>query len=181
MKRILILLAALCLLLLAACERNTGDPNVYDVEYQGKTYTVDQINQTIAVDGYVCHFKVSGHSSVKFEVTYPNGSEYYFTWSGNVGSGGYSGDYDESRYVSGDTLWEVLEQGKPGAQRNSGHWFIGLLLVGFGVLEAVYPQLSWYLSHGWRYKNAEPSELAMGLGRVTGVIMIIAGIICFFV
>lgn len=178
MKRILILLAALCLLLLAACEGDIGDPNVYDVEYQGKTYTVDQINRTIAVDGYVCQFRVSGNGNdIRFEVTYPNGA----TYSGMGWAGSHSDEYDASRYVSGDTLWEVLEQGKPGAQRNSGHWFIGLLLVGFGVLEAVYPQLSWYLSHGWRYKNAEPSELAMGLGRVTGVIMIIAGIICFFV
>lgn len=178
MKRFLILCMALCVLFLSACGKDSGDPNVYDVEYGGKTYTVDQNNRTIAFDGHVCQFEVSGSgSTMRFKVTYPNGA----TYSGSGWAGSHSDDYDPDRYVSGDTLWDVLEQGRPGEQKNSGHWFIGLLLVGFGILEAAYPQVSWYLSHGWRYKNAEPSDLVLGLGRVTGIIMIIAGIICFFV
>lgn len=182
MKRFLILCMAVSLLLLTACAGSSDDPNVYDVEYGGKTYTVDQINRTIAVDGYTCQFQVTGNgNSTDFKVTYPNGSTYWMRWSNSSGYGGYGGDYDESRYVSGDTLWSVLEQERPGAQRNSGYWFIGLLLVGLGLFETVSPQTSWYLSHGWRYKNAEPSELALGLGRVGGIVMIIAGVICFFV
>lgn len=30
-------------------------------------------------------------------------------------------------------------------------------------------------------KNAEPSELALGLGRAAGILMIVIGIICFFI
>lgn len=182
MKRGLILCLALCLMLLAACGEKTGDANVYDVEYGGKIYTIDQINRTIEVDGYVCEFQVtSSGNGAKFQVTYPDGSTYFWNQSGNMGAGGWSDDYDENRYVSGQTLWDVLEQDRPGAQKNSGYWFIGLLLVALGAFQTASPRTSWYISHGWRYKNAEPSDLALGLGRVGGVIIIIIGIICFFV
>lgn len=181
-KRFFVFCLTLCLLLLTACGQEKSDPNVYDVEYGGKTYTVDQINRTITVDGYTCRFQVTGSgNSTKFEVTYPDGSTYFMHWSGYSGSGGGSDDYDPERYVSGDTLWEVLEQDRPGTRSNKTHAGLGIFLLMFGIVEAVFPRGSWWLSHGWRYKNAEPSDLALGLGRTTGIIMILAGIICFFV
>lgn len=181
MKRIAGVLAALCLLFLSGCG-NTGDPNVYDVEYGGKTYTVDQNEQTIAVDGYACQFEVTGGgNSTKVTITYPDGSSWWHNWSGNSGYGGMSMDYDESRYESGYTLWNVLEQDRPGTRSDSTHAGLGILLLIFGILEAACPKVSWYLGHGWRYKNAEPSDLALGLGRAVGVLMVVTGVICFFV
>lgn len=181
-RRILTLCAALCLLLLTGCGKNAGDPNVYNVEYGGKTYTVDQNEQTISVDGYTCRFEITGSgSATDVTITYPDGSSWWHHWSGNSGHGGMSADYDESRYISGYTLWNVLEQGAPRTQRGSTHAVLGFLLILFGVFEAGWPKVSWYLSHGWRYKNAEPSELALGLGRAAGILMIVIGIICFFV
>lgn len=178
MKRILCLFAALCLLFLSACTADKGDPNVYDVEYKGKLYSVDQINRTIAVDGYTCEFDITYGG--RFVVTYPDGSTY--SADSDIGWGGsHSENFDPEQYVTGDTLWEVLEQDRPGAKQTSNHAGLGILLVLFGVLEAAFPQASWWLSHGWRFKNAEPSDLALGLGRTVGVIMILIGIICFFV
>lgn len=182
MKRIIGVLTMLCLLwTLAACGAEKSDPNVYDVDYAGKTYTVNQNEYTISVDGYTCQFEVTGGaSSTQVKFLYPDGSFWWQAWSGSSGYGGMSEDYDESRYISGYTLWNVLEQGVP-QTRGSAHGGLGILLVLFGVLEAVFPQVSWYLGHGWRYKNAEPSELAIGLGRFAGAAMIVIGVICFFV
>lgn len=178
MKRICCLFAALCLLFLSACGADKGDPNVYNVEYSGKTYSVDLISQTISVDGYTCEFNVT--YSGRFVVTYPDGSTY--SADADIGWGGsHSENFDPDRYVSGDTLWEVLEQDHPDAKQNPTHGGLGIVLVLFGVLETAFPQASWWLSHGWRFKNAEPSDLVLGLGRVVGVIMIIVGVICFFV
>lgn len=178
MKRIFCLFTVLCLLFLSACAADKGDPNVYDVEYGGKIYSVDWINQTISVDGYTCEFKVSGSPhDQRFTVVYPDGS----TFSGPGWFGTHSEDFDPGKYVSGETLWDVLEQDRPGTRQNSSHAGLGILLVIFGIFEAAFPQVSWWLSHSWRYKNAEPSDLALGLGRAVGVIMIIVGIICFFV
>lgn len=182
MKQRLVLLIAVCLLLLPACGKSTGDSNVYNVEYGGKTYTVNQNEQTISVDGYICEFDVSSRgNTTDVTITYPDGSSWWQSWSNGSGHGGFSNDYDDSRYVSGYTLWNVLERGNPGSGNGSAHAGLGILLVLFGVVEAVFPKGSWWLSHGWRYKNAEPSDLALGLGRAVGVGMILVGVICFFV
>lgn len=168
----------LCLLLVTACGQEKGDPNVYDVEYNGKIYSLNQIERTISVDGYTCQFDITHNG--RFVVTYPDGSTY--SADSDIGWGGsHSENFDPEKYVSGDTLWEVLEQDRPGARTNNTHAGLGILLLMFGIIETVFPQASWWLSHGWRYKNAEPSDLALGLGRASGVIMILIGIICFFV
>lgn len=168
----------LCFLLATACSADRGNPNVYDVEYNGKIYSVDLIKQTVSVDGYTCQFNVT-HGG-RFVVTYPDGSTY--SADSNIGWGGsHSEGFDPEQYVSGDTLWEVLKQDHPDARQRSTHGGLGILLIFFGILETAFPQAFWWLSHGWRYKNAQPSDLALGLGRVGGVILIIIGIICFFV
>ena len=41
----------------------------------------------------------------------------------------------------------------------------------------LWPEKMWYLSHGWMYKNVEPSELALRIPRISGVI----GLIVFLV
>lgn len=55
------------------------------------------------------------------------------------------------------------------------------MLVLLGALAVAFPRALWFFDHGWRYKNAEPSALALGLNRAVGVLALIAGLICFFV
>ena len=56
-----------------------------------------------------------------------------------------------------------------------------MLLIALGAFNALAPKAAWYLSHGWRYKNAEPSEAALFFSRAGGVVLIFFGIILFFV
>ena len=60
------------------------------------------------------------------------------------------------------------------------HILIGLICIVCGVINVVSPETGWYLSHGWQYRDAEPSDGALLWGRVGGVIAILLGIlICF--
>ena len=171
----------LALCLLAACGRSEN-PQVYSVEYNGKVFTVDQVHQTIAVDDYVCYFQVSGGAgNTTFDVTYPNGATYFWTSSGNSGHGGWSDGYDPDRYVPGDVLWDVLSLDRRSENSGSGRYRgPGLLLILLGAVNAAAPRAMWYLSHGWRYNNAEPSEVALFAGRAGGVAAILLGVFCLF-
>ena len=96
MKRFCLWIAVLLsVLTLCGCQ-NKEDPGPYDVAYDGKTYTVDQEQGTITCDGVVYQFEVSsrGGDSVELDITYPDGSRYYWTMDGSFGHGGWSDDYD---------------------------------------------------------------------------------------
>lgn len=54
---------------------------------------------------------------------------------------------------------------------------VSFLLIVMGIFQLVSPQTAWYLSYGWRYKNAEPSDIALVMERMGGVVAIIVGII----
>ena len=97
LKLVIPVLLAAALIFLASCGHG-GTSQVYDVEHNGKIFTVDQANQTIASEGHIYSFEVSGNGgNVKFKVTYPDGSTYWWSQGGNVGYGGWSDDYDPGR------------------------------------------------------------------------------------
>jgi len=54
---------------------------------------------------------------------------------------------------------------------------VGFILIIIGVISAVSPQSAWYMSIGWKFRDAEPSDAALAMHRITGVIGVIIGII----
>ncbi len=54
---------------------------------------------------------------------------------------------------------------------------ICFLFIVIGLFSLVSPNESWYLSHGWKYKNAEPSGTALVFIRISGIISIILGFV----
>lgn len=55
--------------------------------------------------------------------------------------------------------------------------FIGFLFLMMGVIAAVWPYAGWYMSVGWKLKDAEPSDGYLVMQRVSGVIMALIGFI----
>ena len=179
MKKMCVILLVLLMLLLPACGQEEAR-TVYSVGINNVQMTVDTQNMTISDGMHTYQFEITGNN---ITITYPNGATFYWSWSGNVGSGGWSEDYDDSTYTDGHILLQALEM-KPGTQNKrerSGNPLAGLLILGLGLWNAVAPYSSWYLSHGWRYKDAEPSDAALGFTRFSGIAAIIVGIILLLV
>ena len=180
MKRLLITIVCL-LLVMSLCACSTSEGEVYTVSKNGTDYVIDQANGTISDSTYTYQYSISGSSSgYTINITYPDGSTYWWRTqsSGNfvAGSGGWSDDYDENRFVDGDTLCDILEEGVPKEKDPKNVGLILLLLV-VGIFNTASPRSAWYLEYGWRYKNAEPSDLALGLNRLGGIVAIIAAVI----
>ena len=183
MKKMCVILLVLLMLLLPACGQEEAQ-SVYSVGIDNVQLTVDTQNMTISDGMYTYHYKaISIGSGIQTTITYPNGATFYWSWSGNVGSGGWSEDYDDSTYTDGHILLQALEM-KPGTQNKrerSGNPLAGLLILGLGLWNAVAPYSSWYLSHGWRYKDAEPSDAALGFTRFGGIVAILVGVVTMIV
>ena len=175
--RVCILIVLISLLMCACGETST----IYTVEKNHVSYEVDTENETISDGTNVYQYEFSGNkSSYNVNITYPDGSTYWFRMLDGSGYGGWSDDYDEDRYVDGDTLSDVLLEKAP-KEVNSGNWLAALFIGVVGIFNIVSPYSAWYLEYGWRYKNAEPSDIALGLNRVVGVIAVIVAVALLFV
>lgn len=178
--------AILCVLLglsLFAC--TASQPSVYRAQRDGKEYVVDTVSKKISDGTHTYHYSLDGDSGgYSIEITYPDGSTYWWRTqsSGSIvtGHGGWSNDYDENRYVSGDTLCDILEETLP-EKKEPRNILLILLLLAIGIFNAVSPHTAWYLENGWRFKNAEPSDLALGMTRLAGIVFIAVAIITIFV
>lgn len=51
-----------------------------------------------------------------------------------------------------------------------------LLIIIASVCSIIWPKTIWYLTEGWRYKNVEPSDLALTMIRVGGIAGILWGL-----
>ena len=178
MKKLLMIAAAL--LLLCSCAGKESSP-VRTVESYGRVYTVDTENQTITYEGVVYSFDIesSGGQGYSVRFTAPDGATSFWNEVGMGGAGGWSDDWDMDVWPS--DLAKALNGGSQSARRGTGNPLLGLLLIAIGAFHALAPGTAWYLSHGWRFKDAEPSEAALFFSRAGGMVAIFIGIIFFFV
>ena len=180
------LLCTLIVVVLCSCSfSKTGRSATYTVTKYGMDYVVDYDKGTISDGTYIYRYELSGGSKgYSINITYPDASTYWWTAQNNgsfsSGYGGWSDDYNENRYVDGRTLCDVLEENVP-KEKESKNILVILFLFVIGIFNIVSPATAWYLEYGWRYKNAEPSGLALGMNRFGGVIAIIVAVIMIFV
>lgn len=57
---------------------------------------------------------------------------------------------------------------------------VHFIFIGVGLFYLLMPKAAWYLEIGWKIKDSEPSDLAIILHRVMGLILIIIGLLKFF-
>jgi len=184
LKKLAFFACLLCVLLVCSACLEQHD-STYEVTLNHRVFTVDSTARTIECEGQVISYTYSGEGSsgIRYEFTYPDGATYWWVDRDFAGHGGWSEDYDESIHIPGDDLIQVLNPGKnkTKADEKSGNPFIGLLLIALGLFNALAPQKAWYFSRGWYYKNAEPSDAALGWFRFSGIAIIVIGVILLFV
>ncbi len=176
MKRILPILISL--LLAAALWGCVAAHDSSPVSFNG--FQVDTENATISHSTLTYHYTFSGNSqSYSITITYPNGSSYWCSKSGATVTSGWSNDYSENGYADGDTLCQVILASVPQGP-DTGKLLGAGILFALGAFLLAFPQLAWQLEFGWRYREAEPSDAALILARVSGGVVIFLGIILLF-
>jgi hypothetical protein len=54
--------------------------------------------------------------------------------------------------------------------------FIGIMLILIGLLNVKFPAFLWFISTGWKFADAEPSDIALGINRFIGYFLLVAGV-----
>jgi major membrane immunogen (membrane-anchored lipoprotein) len=175
LKKLLLCLVLLLTLIFSSCSVKNED--TYDITYQDGTYSIDTVNKTILHEGQTYRYDISG---AEITITYPDNSQYWWTKLNDGGYGGWSDNYDENKYVAGDILVKVLT-GEIPTNKSEKNYLAVIILLALGIWSAVSPRSSWYLSHGWKYKNAEPSDIAITITRIGGILLILISVILIFV
>lgn len=162
------------------CACSSEESRQYTVTRNGIDFTIDTENGTIFDGTYTYDYVFSGNSSeYSAMVTYPNGSSYQLDMYGNgAGTGKGSDDYDKEKYADGYLLCKILGEKAPKKPIAKN---VGLLLVVlvFGIFGAAFPRVAWKLEIGWMTKNGEPSDVALGLYRWGGVVLIVVAVALF--
>lgn len=191
-KCVLIVLMLLALVL-GACNSNTAKAELYseavEIDGQSLIITLDENNLsfgTITSENgtYTFEYGVSGNNIV-FTVTYPDGRCFSQTEISGVFT--TSAEYDSGERRNKDYIdifalnlgiERVMDNARGTSNSGSPSIFLALALISIGVWNLFGARNVWWFSHGWWYKNAEPSDLALVLYRIAGVFLIFAGIIC---
>lgn len=188
MKRFCVFVTTVLLLFaLSACGKEPEQPAPQAIEIAGQqgTITFEPGNRsagTILLESGSYSFSYDRNGTLT--VTYPDG--YLYTQTNINGGYGTPPDYDAAEreakgYPDGLSLaWGIeraMKQDSRGG-RGSATPLLAVCLLGLGAWNLFAPRSAWWLGWGWRYRNAEPSDLAIGLYRVGGGILIFAGIIC---
>jgi len=163
----------LCILLLFSLCACASMPHI--VERGNKTFEIDYENNTISDGRHIYAFTFSGDAiDYVIELTYPNGATYCLTQSQYFGTVSTSDDYKELIYTKGEVLCDLIAEHRPGATIPAKAIAIVILFLG-GIFQIIAPNTALYIAHGWKYKNAEPSDFALGCCRVAGVAAIVIG------
>ena len=167
-------LLLVCWMLLAGCKKAEAGP--YTVEKNGVVYTIDMEQGTVSDGKETYHFTFSSKAyGYRLEIAYPDGYTYWWEQADNMGYGGWSEDYDETKYASGWDLEDVLTEGrKPAKEKNV---VLILLLLIVGGLHTAKPDAMWYLQYGWKFQDAKPSEEALMVNRLGGVLALVVAVL----
>lgn len=177
-KGFLVLLAAVLALSVYACA-GYGD-GTYTVEKNGVEYVVDTGEHTIFDGTYTYQYEFSGNrDKYQVDITYPDGSAYWWSADSYGGFGGGSGD-NMNGYADGGVLCEILAEKGPGGAADLSRILAAVFIMAIGAVGIFSPYTAWYLGYGWRFQNAEPSDAAMMFGRAGGVIAAVLGLFMLF-
>ena len=145
------------------------------VEVDGHALVVDFQAGTITGEGEVYSFAIQGDS---IRIDYPNGVSFVRTGNATAGYGPMDQPFSTAGYLSEDTLFKALEGGgAEGGWRLGSYAPLAVILLPLGIFSLVKPERAWYVSWGWRYKNAEPSDGALLAQRLEGVVLVVIGIV----
>lgn len=180
MKYRLFALILVLAVLLTGCQKKPQ--GYYAVMHNGKALSLDTVKQTVTHEDDVYTYTIQeSRDTVTMQITYPNGKTMTVSQNKASGAGNSSGGLtaeEAERYLSEWELLDVVQQTTTEKhQFHLGYFLLGILLLGTGVFFILDPETAIYWRHMWWFKDAEPTDFAIGMTRLGGVVSAIGGVV----
>lgn len=179
MKYRLFALILVLAVVLSGCQGKA--PDNYIVIHNGRTLSVNTIARTVTDGDDVYSYSVQeGTTSTVMEITYPNGKHMtvYQNYGSHGNSAGSLNAEEAERYLSEWTIFDAVQEATTERYKfHLGYFLLGILIAGAGVFLILDPETAIYWRHMWWFKDAEPTDFAIGMTRFSGVISAICGIV----
>ncbi len=184
MKKIAAFLTAGLILFLAGCSSKEAAEIDYVTSVDGQEVVVSffegtKSEGTITAENGTYSFSYAMDGTLS--IIYPNG----YTYSQKDINGGIAVSWphtetaEELGYLNGFFLAQMISSASDGNTK-SGAAIVSPLSIALGIWFVCSPKSVWWLSRGWWYKNAEPSDLGLLVYRLTGCVLAFIGILSFF-
>lgn len=175
----LVLMFTLLLVVLAGCSTKSNSVIIDGIEV-----TIDLENSQV-IAGENAYAYVTDEAQI--EIEYPNGMIFRRVYE----SDGTTDDWIKTSEAVDDAYLEKMGYLKPNVLINQVIRFspdgdktredspsaLGIFLITLGILNVAFPRWFWNIQYGWRYKNTEPTETAINIQRLGGIVAIVVGFI----
>lgn len=175
-KMIIALLCFILVISLSGCrQEKSSDSQIKTINKNGVNYVIDTEQCTIRDNQQTYSYVID---KAETTIKYSDGQSYTWKESEDMGMGIASPDFDYSTHVDPDILIDVIDEVyHVNNKQNSKNAVLGVILLIAGIIDAIWAERIWFFHWGWRYKNAEPSDLAIGVYRIGGIIAAMIGLI----
>ncbi|TCT16724.1 hypothetical protein EDC18_10119 [Natranaerovirga pectinivora] len=160
-------------------EKVTNNSYVFKSSSGGGAITINTFDRSSSMKRYDVYigsnvYILNGDTN-RINVIYPNGQKTFAMRNGGAGKlvEGYPWPIDFMHLII--SFEEMINRPKT----NNEHFFYGIIFIGIGIYSYKNPELGWYLKHGWKYRNAEPSDFYIAGIKVLCVILVLIGLFLF--
>lgn len=78
-------------------------------------------------------------------------------------------------------MWDILQlDQRLERDRSDSHPVLGGVLLLLGIVHLAFPRKMWELQYGWRYENAEPTDVALQVEAISGLVIALIGAALLF-
>lgn len=179
-KQVILLMVIILLLsLLSGCSSQQNSMTI-----DGKSVTLNLERREIQVDDQVYRYVTD---EAQIEIEYPNGMVFrrVYETEGTVDDWIKTSEtvdvayLDKMGYLEPNVLINQVIRFSPDSEsdQKDSPSALGVFLVTLGILNVLFPKWFWNIQYGWRYKNTEPTDTAINIQRLGGIIAIIVGFI----
>ena len=178
----------------SACDTKTHLTHI-----DGKEVVISTRDQTVTCENDIYNYSYhTGTNTVILTIKYPNGytftetatsSSYrslddtpLFSHSFTDANGNESAiSAEELGFIDGVSLAPKLNSVTESLSAKEGpNLATPSIIIIAGALLVAFPRLFWTMAHGWKYRDAEPSDAALLFYRIGGGVVIFLGIMSMF-